>query len=166
MAACARHRGPATVAARQARAPLERRVVRGESMTGIFESGDEVALEPAYYQDHAPAHGDVVVYNPRRPIIKVVRGVAGDRFAVVQRGEQWNLAINGELAVTTRGEPYSLDAQAQRMIGLYERDYHGVIPSDACLILGNTPTGSLDSTRLGLVARSDLVGRVIAKVIP
>jgi len=47
------------------------------------------------------------------------------------------------------------------MLSLYERDYKGVIPKNAYLILGNLVEGSLDSSRFGLVGKSDFLGKVV-----
>ena len=47
-----------------------------------------------------------------------------------------------------------------RLLALYEKDYQGVIPAGAFLILGNAPGGSLDSTQFGLVSQEDLEGKV------
>jgi hypothetical protein len=35
-----------------------------------------------------------------------------------------------------------------------------VIPKDAYLILGNLPNGTIDSSAFGLVAKTDILGRV------
>lgn len=133
-------------------------------MTGLFEGGEEVLLAVGYYATRRPERGDVVVYRGRSALLKSVRAVEGDRFAVRREGAQLRLVLQGEVARTSRGEPYSLDETAGRILGLYERDYGGVVPRGACLLLGNTPTGSYDSTRLGLVSVADLEGRVLARV--
>ena len=49
------------------------------------------------------------------------------------------------------------------MLSLYENDYKGMIPSKAYLILGNLSGGSLDASRFGLIDRSDILGKVLAK---
>jgi hypothetical protein len=44
------------------------------------------------------------------------------------------------------------------MLELYMHDYRSVIPADAFLVLGGAPEGTDDSTRCGLIARSDIEG--------
>jgi len=46
------------------------------------------------------------------------------------------------------------------MLSLYERDYKGVIPENAYLLLGNRASGSVDSTTFGLVDKSGIVAKV------
>jgi type IV secretory pathway protease TraF len=46
------------------------------------------------------------------------------------------------------------------MLSLYEKDYKGVIPENAYLLLGNLIFGSLDSTHFGLIDKSGIVAKV------
>jgi type IV secretory pathway protease TraF len=46
------------------------------------------------------------------------------------------------------------------MLSLYEKDYKGVIPKNAYLLLGNRISGSVDSTTFGLVEKSDIIAKV------
>ena len=46
------------------------------------------------------------------------------------------------------------------MITLYGRDFGGVIPPDAYLVLSTMTGGGLDSTRLGFISHRDVVGVV------
>ena len=59
--------------------------------------------------------------------------------------------LNGEAIKNSEDYLYALDSSEYRTLCLYEKDYNGVIPSDAYLILGNFPQGSCDSTQIGLV---------------
>jgi type IV secretory pathway protease TraF len=56
-----------------------------------------------------------------------------------------------------------LDERGYRVLSLYEKDYKGIIPEDAYLILGNLPQGSLDSSHFGLVGKKDILGKVRVK---
>ena len=47
------------------------------------------------------------------------------------------------------------------MISLYIKDYKGIIPPDTYLILGDNPFGTYDSTRFGLIDKSNIVGKVL-----
>lgn len=104
--------------------------------------------------------GDLVVFRSgahKMPIIKQVRGVAGDTFAM--RGDG-RIILNGDVLRNALGQPYVLSSGRAQMIALYERDFGGVIPPDAYLVLGTMTGGGLDSTRLGLISHRDVVGVV------
>jgi type IV secretory pathway protease TraF len=63
----------------------------------------------------------------------------------------------------SQNQPYILDERGYRVLSLYEKDYKGIIPEDAYLILGNLPQGSLDSSHFGLVGKKDILGKVRVK---
>jgi type IV secretory pathway protease TraF len=46
------------------------------------------------------------------------------------------------------------------MLSLYERDYKGIIPENAYLLLGNNISNSIDSTVFGLVDKSGIIAKV------
>ncbi len=94
------------------------------------------------------------------PIIKIVKGLPGDKFLLQKTGNGWNIIINDETIKNSQNQPYALDASGYRMLSLYERDYKGIIPADAYLLLGNLASGSLDSSRFGLVGKQDILGKV------
>lgn len=145
---------------------VEERTVRGNSLTGLINEGTTVKIVFDYYKSNEVARGDVVAYafsGNKDPIIKIVRGIPGDKFDVVNDGIKWRLQINGAIVKNSAGEPYSLDDRACRMLALYITDYKGVIPANAFLILGNLVEGTTDSTRFGLVDRGDFIGKVIYK---
>jgi len=71
--------------------------------------------------------------------------------------------INNEVLKNSEGEPYLLPENKRAMIGLYIRDYAGVIPEGAYLVLGNHATGSTDSTVFGLVSVGRIKGRVLTE---
>ena len=105
-------------------------------------------------------HGDVVLFHSdssRIPLIKAIRGLPGDRFAV----SNGNIFINGAPATNSAGEPYQLSPPRAAMIALYVHDDHGIIPPDSFLVMGENPAGSIDSTRFGLVTRQAILGRLI-----
>ncbi len=105
-------------------------------------------------------HGDVVYFNSdssRAPLIKAIRGLPGDTFAM----RDGNIIINGATSTNSAGEPYQLSPPKAAMIELYANDYHGVIPHDFFLVMGENPAGSIDSSRFGLVARQAIIGKLV-----
>jgi len=141
----------------------EEHIVRGDSLSGIIESGQTIKVLVGYYQCHEIQRGDIVIYNyagSADPLIKIVKAVEADSIKLKKSENGWNILINGEIAKNSRGEPYIFNEQGYRMLSLYENDYKGIIPKDAALILGNAASGSLDSTRFGLIHKSDILGKV------
>jgi signal peptidase I len=104
--------------------------------------------------------GDVVLFRNGGspfPLIKAIRGLPGDTLAM----KEGAIIINGKPATNSAGEPYNLSPPRARMIGLYARDYHGIIPPKAFLVMGELTRGAADSSRFGLVLQSSILGKVI-----
>lgn len=138
-------------------------IVRGQSLSGVIEEGQTVKLLKDFYNCNQVRRGDVIAYNlsgRTEPIIKIVKGLPGDEFKLEQnqRGG-YNIIINNQILTVSTGAPYELAAGRQKMLELYIHDYNGVIPPDAYLIFGNLPSGSLDSTRFGLVGKEGIIGK-------
>ncbi|NOR85774.1 signal peptidase I [archaeon] len=142
----------------------ELRIVNGNSLSGLIESGAEVNILYGYYACNVVNRNDVVVYNysgSENSLIKIVKGLPKDTFNVSLVDGFYVLVINGGIVRNSDGEIYVLDRKQRQMILLYVNSYGGVIPENTYLILGNLVFGSLDSTRFGLVSRRDIVGKVV-----
>lgn len=134
----------------------------GDSLSGVLESGAKATAEMNYYACNPAKTGDIVLYKwsaSADPLIKIVRGVPGDKLALVASGNIWNITINGTVLKNSKGETYLVSSPER--LNLYIHDYKGVIPADTYLLLGNTASGSEDSRAFGLVGRDDLVGKVL-----
>lgn len=68
------------------------------------------------------------------------------------------LLINSHRAVNSAGIPYAFGFNKCAMLQIYQRDFQGRIPAGASMLLGNSPEGSDDSTRYGLIPLSDILG--------
>jgi signal peptidase I len=150
-------------------------IVRGHSMEPLIADGSEVEVVPA--SGVALRRGDIVTVrvSDGQTIIKSVKGIPGDglalpcltrkgapRSAVREGGcERSAILVNGKSAKNSAGVTYAIDERGSRMLALYVNDYGGVIPQDTYLLLGDNPHGSRDSTALGLIDRSDIVGKVV-----
>lgn len=142
----------------------ERRIVNGVSMEPLIHSGQEVSVLFGYYGCYPFQRGDVVLYNysgNMNPVIKVVRGVPGDSFSLEPGSGGFRVVVNGVTVVNSAGREFVVSGRAYELLSLYVRDYKGMIPEDAYLLLGESPSGSVDSTRFGLVDRSDILGKVV-----
>jgi len=143
---------------------IEERVVRGNSLSPLVEPGTTVKVIFGYYQDKQIQRGDIIAYNHpghSSPLAKIVRGVPGDKFELRQVENGYNVVmLNGEVLKNSSGQKYEFTGNKQKMLSLYEKDYHGVIPENTYLLLGDLPGGSLDSTRFGLVDKSGIIGKI------
>lgn len=141
-----------------------KKIVRGNSLSGVIENGAEIKILENFYDCNEVQRGDIVEFsyagNPD-PIIKIVKGIPGDTISLQDApGGEKNILINGKILRNSKNETYALNLGATRMLSLYINDYKGIIPENAYLILGNLANGSLDSTRFGLVSKSDILGKV------
>jgi signal peptidase I len=144
---------------------IEEKTVNGNSLSGLVEDGETVYLHYGYFECKKMEKEDIVAYSyagRSNPIIKVIKGVPGDKFELRAEKERWEILINGEPAKNSKGEEYSLGEKAYNMLSLYEKDYGGEIPPNAYLIFGNLAYGTLDSTYFGLVSRSDILGAILS----
>jgi signal peptidase I len=138
--------------------------VTGDSLGTLVKNGDTVKVLQNYYACNPVVRDDIIVYHYSGsvdPLIKEVKGVSGDALALQQVKDGWNIMINGKALTNSEGKLYTIGDAGYRVLSLYVHDYHGVIPPDAYLILGDNPAGTIDSTRFGLVDKSDFIGKVV-----
>lgn len=145
---------------------VEERTVRGDSMAGLIENGQTVKILFGYYDCHSPERGDIIAYkyaaNPE-PLIKIIKASPGDSFKLEKTNGGYTMLINNEILKNSQNQPYILDEKGYRLLSLYEHDYKGIIPKNTYLILGNRVGGSLDSSRFGLIDKSDILGKIVIK---
>jgi signal peptidase I len=145
---------------------IEEKIVRGNSLEPLIKDGETIEVLFGYYDCHPIQRNDIVVYfyaGNKNPIIKIIKGIPGDKFSLKKTNNGWYILINGEILKNSENQPYILDERGYRVLSLYEKDYKGIIPEDAYLILGNLPQGSLDSSHFGLVGKKDILGKVRIK---
>jgi signal peptidase I len=141
---------------------IEERIVRGRSLQGLIEDGQIIKALFGYYNCHKIVRGDVVLYDfagNKEPVIKIVKGIEGDSFHLMKVDGGYHILINGEIIKNAQGEPYLIDHSGYKMLSLYEKDYRGIIPKDAYLIMGNITSGATDSSRFGFVGVRDILGK-------
>jgi signal peptidase I len=145
---------------------IEEKIVKRNSLEPLIKDGETIEVLFGYYNCNAIERNDIVLYSysgNKNPIIKIIKGIPGDRFSLKKTNNGWYILINGEILKNSENQPYILDDQGYRLLSLYEKDYKGIIPEDAYLILGNLPQGSLDSSHFGLVGKKDILGKVRVK---
>lgn len=137
-------------------------IVRGGSLTPLIRNGATITLQEGYYKCNAIKREDVVeLLIGGRKIIKIVKGLPGDVIALSQSHDGWNILINGSVVKNSQGVSYVINDYHARMLSLYIKEYNGIIPDGAYLVLGNQPQGTIDSTQFGLVSNADIIGKVI-----
>ena len=137
--------------------------VRGNSMEPLIKSGDAVKVLFGYYECNLVNREDIVIFNfagSEYPMIKIVKGIPGDRFELKETYSGWHILINDEILKNSKDESYLINERGHRMLSLFVESFQGVIPADAYLILGNLVGGGMDSTQFGLVHKTDILGRV------
>lgn len=138
--------------------------VSGDSMTGLLKNGQKIMILKGYYKCNEVKIDDIIIYpyagNPI-PIVKSVKAIPGDYFELKKdKNGLWNIFINEKITKTSDGIPYALSEPKSKMLAIYVDSYHGIIPADAYIILGNLPEGTIDSTQFGLVNKIDFIGKV------
>ena len=136
------------------------KIVNGNSLSGIFESGGCVKVLYRFYDCNQIKKEDIVVYNQtgnKNPIIKIVKAVPGDKLSFIDNGSK--LVINGMPVTNSRRDEYFF--AETKMLALYANDYP-TIPRNTYLILGNNTRGTFDSSHFGLVDGDGIIGKVIA----
>ncbi len=142
---------------------IEERIVRGNSLDPLIKHGQTIKALFGYYDCNKIKRGDVVLFDfagNKNFVIKIIKGISGDNFELRKSEGGWNIIINNKIIKNSENKPYLIFGNAYKMLSLYEKDYKGVIPENAYLLLGNQVSGSVDSTRFGLVHKSGIVAKV------
>ncbi len=139
-------------------------VMGDDTMTGIFNNGEELTVEKGYYVCNSPIPGDTVLYRyseARNPVIKRVVAVEGDKFQTVKdsKGRGWNLEVNGD-KVEAGDDDYYFGSPNPPTISLYEKERNFVLRKGEVIVFSAVPPGREDSGVFGIVSTGDLIGRV------
>jgi len=141
----------------------EEMIVRGNSLDPLIKSDQTIKALFGYYDCNKIKRGNIVLFDyagNKNSVIKIVKGISGDKFELRKSDSGWNILINDQIVKNSENEPYLVSGNAYKMLSLYERDYKGIIPEDAYLLLGNRISGSVDSTTFGLIDKSGIIAKV------
>lgn len=142
---------------------VEEMIVRGNSLDPLIKPEQTIKAFFDYYNCHEIKREDIVLFNyagKKNPVIKIVKGISRDKFELRETEGGWNIIVNNQIVRNSEAKPYLISGNAYKMLSLYEKDYKGVIPEDAYLLLGNRVSGSVDSTTFGLVDKSGIIAKV------
>ena len=129
--------------------------IHGNSLAPLVANGADIMMKPVSCAGEI-RHGDFVIFESgasEMPVIKTVRAIAGDRFAI----EDGYIIINGEKQQTSTGEYYRLTGGRDKMLKLYQDSFNGIVPENVFLVLGDRPHGAIDSSRIGFVHLNDII---------
>ncbi len=147
-------RSPASWA--QDSCPARAVAVRGDSLSPLLPDGSRVMMKPAACAGKV-RRDDLVIFRTgarAQPVIKIAKGLPGDRFAVDQDGF---IVVNDVALENSAGAVYRLPARGRAILLAYQHKSGGVIPADTYLLLGDNANSVIDSTRLGLIHISDFI---------
>lgn len=141
----------------------EERMVQGTSFSPYIAPGTTIKALFGYYDCHAIKRNDIILFNykgNKNPLLKVVKGIPGDKFELKEEIGGWRIVINNKVLINFENEPYLISENRYKMLSLYEKSYQGHIPENAYLLLSNKVSGSIDSTVFGLVDKSNIIAKV------
>ncbi|MBI3087655.1 MAG: signal peptidase I [Candidatus Omnitrophica bacterium] len=127
------------------------------SMRPTLLEGDRILVNKFLYRFREPQHGEVIVFrfpeNPKRPFIKRLIAVGGDRVEirggrVVINGRPAGSAVVQETTYYNQGE----FGQAQHAVEVPEGMYY---------VLGDNSSSSHDSRFWGFVPQRLLIGKAV-----
>ena len=136
--------------------------VRGSSMYPFIKPDETVQALFGYYNCYDVSRNDVVLYSysgNKNLLIKSVKGIPGDQWNLREENGTYEIVVNGVSLLNSEGKPYEIPRSSAKILQLYTKDYP-VIPADTYLLLGDETGGSVDSTRFGLISKSDIMAKV------
>lgn len=135
-------------------------IVKGESMSPNFESGDYLIVDEISYRFSEPERGDVIVFDyPKDSTQRFIKRIVG------LPGETVNIS-NGEVKIMKDNIPTVLDeAYLPANLKTYG-DLNITLLADEFFVLGDNREYSFDSRAWGVVPRKDIIGKALLRIFP
>ena len=134
-------------------------------MNPLLEDGDVVEIFLNYYDIQDIQRGDLVLYSYAGndvPLLKMVKALPADKVELFKNDNNWTILVNGEVLKNSENENYSFSGKRYDMLSLYINNFDdGIIPENTYLILGNSVSNVLDSSRFGFVGKNDIIGKAV-----
>ena len=132
--------------------------VVGNSMSPTLENGEVLILNKAKYRLSEVKRGDIIAftYEDTKYLIKRVIGLPGDYVSIKDN----KVYINGKYYV----EDYLKNVDTPNF-ELTELGYTKV-PENMYFVLGDNRDNSLDSRKIGLVNKSDIIREIVIRFWP
>jgi signal peptidase I len=132
--------------------------IQTDELQGVLNQGSAVTIIENYHSQNVPQRNEIIAFNHAREgtVFKIIKGIPGDSFRV----ENNRIYINNQVVTNSQGVQQVVSDRAQILLRLYQRDYNGIIPTNAYFIVGNLPERDTGSLRYGLVHISDFEGTI------
>lgn len=136
-------------------------LVKGDSMKPNFHNGDYLIINELSYNIHqSPQRGEVIVFkfpgDTSQRYIKRIIGLPGETVNIMND----TVTISQGAKIMVLKEPYI--PQSLPTLGIVQRTLQG----NEYFVLGDNRPYSSDSRMWGVVPKSDIIGKVFARVFP
>jgi len=127
------------------------------SMRPTLIEGDRILVSKIVYRFREPQRGEVIVFrfpeNPKRPFIKRLIAVGGDRVEI----RQGHVLVNGQPPASPPVQGFSYLNQGQ----FGQEDEEVSVPEGMLYVLGDNSSSSHDSRFWGFVPRRLVIGKAV-----
>lgn len=135
-------------------------------MAGIIEVGADLFWIEGYYADRPVVAGDLVYFRyqaDQTPVVRIVRGVPGDRFEVVKdpAAGGWKIKVNEAFLKIGTADLVFGSPDFVPPLGLAEKSHRNLIGEGEVLLMTNSRSGRFDSTLMGLISTREIVGKIV-----
>ncbi|KKQ21623.1 MAG: Signal peptidase I [Parcubacteria group bacterium GW2011_GWA2_37_10] len=135
-------------------------IVKGDSMSPNFLSGDYLIVDELSYRFSDPQRGEVIVFKyPKDTTQRFIKRVIG------LPGETVNIK-NGSITISKDGKSFILDEKYLPFDLKTYGEVNTVLGSDEFFVLGDNREFSYDSRRWGNVPREDIIGKALLRILP
>ena len=132
-------------------------VVDGRSMNPTVNHGDRLLVNKLFFMKKNITRGDIIdfyVPSAKKYYLKRVIGVEGDTVEIIEN----RVYLNGKMLEE--------DYVSTNITTPHNEKTKWVVPKDHIFVLGDNRSNSRDGRDLGVVPRSDIVGKVVLRYYP
>lgn len=140
--------------------------LKDNALEGIANEGSKMKVLYAYYKCNPISRGDLVYYqfsDAAAPVVRIIRGVPGDSYDLekIEGSEtDWRVFINNK-EVESKNGPFFVRAKVSPPLKTYSQAKKGILQKNEYILLSFNPPSTSDSSNLGLVKQSEILGKVI-----